>query len=314
MDTCFVVMPISTSEAYVQRYNDVDHFKHVLDDLFTPALKLVNYEVIPPAAAGSDLIHAEIIRNLEESNLVLCDISTLNPNVFFELGIRTSIDRPVVLVRDNLTTQIPFDTGSINTYTYEASLQPWILDNQLASLARHITEAEQRSEGRNSLWRYFGLTQRATPATIANPTEAKLDLVVQEVTRLTKMVRERSRSETDQRTTNDEAPAIAGGTFGSSGVSAKQIIAKVNQGTLTEIIPVKYAGFLAQVDDILNQNNARASRKMYDEEDDVLFLDTSRYVIYVDQLEQIAEAAEMSSAKYVIKVENPYPVRIGEDK
>src|ERR1700683_3403294 len=110
-------MPVTTSETWVQRYNDSEHFKHVLDHLFTPALTSVNYEAIPPTASGSDLIHAEIIRNLEECDLVLCDISTLNPNVFFELGIRTSLDRPVVLVRDNFTMKIPFDTGSINTYT-----------------------------------------------------------------------------------------------------------------------------------------------------------------------------------------------------
>lgn len=180
---CFVVMPVSTPEILAQRYNDSNHFKHVLDHLFTPALTSVNYEVVPPSASGSDLIHAEIIRNLEECDLVLCDISTLNPNVFFELGIRISLDRAVALVRDNFTTNIPFDTGSINTYTYESPLRPWTLESEISGLARHIAETAEKSRGRNSLWRYFGLTQRAVPAEIANPTEAKLDLLIAELSK-----------------------------------------------------------------------------------------------------------------------------------
>ena len=186
---CFVVMPVSTPEMWVQRYNDQEHFRHVLDHLFTPALTSANYEVVPPTASGSDLIHAEIIKNLEKCELVLCDISTSNPNVFFELGIRTSLDGPVVLVRDNFTTQLPFDTGSINTYTYESSLQPWILESQISGLAKHITEAAEKSGDRNSLWRYFGLTQRATPAEVTDPTQAKLDLLIGEVTRLANTAR-----------------------------------------------------------------------------------------------------------------------------
>src|SRR5262249_40027779 len=118
MGTCFVIMPITTPEEKLETYLDRDqHFGHVLDHLFTPALKECKLDVIPPVVSGSDVIHAEIIRNLEQADLVLCDISCLNPNVFFELGIRTALDRPVAIVKDGYTKRIPFDTGSINTYT-----------------------------------------------------------------------------------------------------------------------------------------------------------------------------------------------------
>jgi hypothetical protein len=173
-------------EIYVGRYNDPGHFKHVLDYLFTPALAAAGYEAVPPSVIGSGVIHAEIIQNLETCDMVLCDISTLNANVFFELGIRTSLDRPTILVRDEFTTQIPFDTGSINTYTYNASLQPWTLATDVEALTLNIQTTASKSDGRNGLWRYFGLTQRAAPAEISDPVQAKLDLLIGEVTRLTK--------------------------------------------------------------------------------------------------------------------------------
>lgn len=41
---------------------------------------------------------------VEEADMVLCDMSRLNANVFFELGIRTALDRPAALVKDDQTT------------------------------------------------------------------------------------------------------------------------------------------------------------------------------------------------------------------
>ena len=115
MPECFIIMPITTPEAMAPLYGgDKDHFQHVLDHLFKPAIEKAGLTPVPPAAEGSDVIHAEIIKNIEKADLVLCDMSCLNPNVFFELGIRTAVDKPVCMVKDELTPKVPFDTGIIN--------------------------------------------------------------------------------------------------------------------------------------------------------------------------------------------------------
>src|SRR5215216_3358973 len=154
-------MPISTSSEHARLYSDEAHFGHVLVHLMVPAVEKAGYEAIKPIAQGADLIHAEIIRNLETADMVLCDISTLNPNVFYELGVRTAVDKPVCVVRDTRTEQIPFDTSIINVHTYEPSLAPWILEDQVNLIASHLQASAQRGDGRNPLWRYFGLTTRA---------------------------------------------------------------------------------------------------------------------------------------------------------
>ena len=119
MATCFVIMPVTTPDHFLSAYNnDGAHFHHVLEHLFRPALEQLDFEVISPVAIGADLIHAEIIRNLETADLVLCDMSIVNPNVFFELGVRTALNRPVCLVKDDATERVPFDTGIINFHTY----------------------------------------------------------------------------------------------------------------------------------------------------------------------------------------------------
>lgn len=181
-------MPITTPADAVEQYRgDSDHFGHVLEHLFVPALENAGYEPIKPSAQGADLIQAEIISNLERADLVLCDISLLNPNVFFELGIRTALDRAVCLVRDDQTRRIPFDTGVLNFHTYHSGLQPWRLAQEVEALAEHIRQSAERASGRNALWRYFGLTQRGTEAINAAPTDpqaSQLELILDEIRNL----------------------------------------------------------------------------------------------------------------------------------
>src|SRR5262245_31430574 len=115
MKTCFIIMPINTPEDLVEFYNgDSDHFLHVLNCLFVPAVEACGLKAILPLVAGSEIIHGEIIKSLSSADLALCDISQLNANVFFEFGIRTALNKPVALVTDNTTANIPFDTGIIN--------------------------------------------------------------------------------------------------------------------------------------------------------------------------------------------------------
>jgi hypothetical protein len=116
-------MPITTPEKLLVEYKgDPDHFSHVLEHLFIPALKKAGFDPIPPKSIGSDIIQAEIIKHLASSELVLCDMSILNPNVFSEFGIRTALNKSVALVVDDKTERVPFDTSIINFHKYKSSL------------------------------------------------------------------------------------------------------------------------------------------------------------------------------------------------
>lgn len=157
-------MPITTPEHLITTYQgDKDHFQHVLDHLFIPAIKKAGLEPVPPKSHGSELIHATIIKKIEESDLLLCDISSLNPNVFFELGVRTALNKPVCLVRDDITANIPFDTNMINHHTYLHKLEPWNIENQINELSEHVSKSNSENKNENSLWKYFGLSLRAKP-------------------------------------------------------------------------------------------------------------------------------------------------------
>jgi hypothetical protein len=162
MPKCFIIMPITTRPELLPIYeNDVDHFKHVLEHLFIPAVKNAGFEPIPPATEGSDVIHAKIISNLSAADMVLCDMSALNPNVFFEMGIRTALNKPTCLIKDDVTTHVPFDASIINYHTYAAKLMAWNINSETGKLLKHIKKTVSSEQPGNAMWHFFGLSDVA---------------------------------------------------------------------------------------------------------------------------------------------------------
>ncbi|MCP4610312.1 MAG: hypothetical protein GY845_16500 [Planctomycetes bacterium] len=184
---CFIIMPITTPEQLVERYKGDDkHFDHVLEHLFVPALTEAGFNPISPKSTGSNVIQAEIIKQLSDCELVLCDMSILNPNVFYEFGIRTALDKPVALVVDNKTKPIPFDTNILNYHEYDSEVVPWTLEDQMKELTKHVKAAYNKSKDQNALWKYFGVAQTGT----FKPEEAemgeKIDLIMNKLSALEK--------------------------------------------------------------------------------------------------------------------------------
>jgi hypothetical protein len=162
MPKCFIIMPITTRPELLPVYeNDVDHFKHVLEHLLVPTINAAGFEPVPPVAEGSDVIHASIISNLTTADMVLCDMSALNPNVFFELGIRTALNKPTCMIKDDATAHVPFDTSIVNYHTYAAKLMAWNAKTESDKLLSHIQKTVSSEQPGNALWRYFGLSHAA---------------------------------------------------------------------------------------------------------------------------------------------------------
>lgn len=189
MPTCFVIMPITTPPSVREAYRDDDHFAHVLEHLFTPALGAAGYEVWPPSATGSDLIQGEIIRQLDQADLVLCDMTSLNANVFFELGIRTALDKPVAMVKDRHTENIPFDVGSMSCHEYDGRMEAWTLPAQVDGLTAHVQACTSRDGTRNTLWKYFGIEAQARVGSAGTSDDDKLDYLVRQIEDLRNDVR-----------------------------------------------------------------------------------------------------------------------------
>lgn len=112
--TCFIVCPISEKGTETR-----DHSDQLLEYLLEPVCKELSFEVIRiDKLPHNNSITNEIFKFLNEADLVIGDTTDDNPNCFYEIGYRTALQKPIILVREN-GSKLPFDVAGINTYTYQ---------------------------------------------------------------------------------------------------------------------------------------------------------------------------------------------------
>ena len=120
---CFFVSPIGEEDSKERiRSNNVMKYllKPVLSDL---GFKITRADDIN----STDKFDDSIYKNLYKSDLVIVDITGLNPNVFLELGYRMSLNdhlnnSPLIIIKDKCDkSKIPFDivTHPVNQYTFD---------------------------------------------------------------------------------------------------------------------------------------------------------------------------------------------------
>jgi hypothetical protein len=116
------------------RHDEVD-FDKVYDDIIRPGVESLNKHGLKIKCLRCDkveragLIHERMLDYIADADVAVVDITTENPNVFYELGVRHALrDRVTVLIRREGTSN-PFNIGGMTTIGYD-------LDEQSARRAR----------------------------------------------------------------------------------------------------------------------------------------------------------------------------------
>lgn len=121
-ETCFIVMPFGKKEADGQTID----FDAIYNSVFMPAVnavtlpeggKLVARRTDQDFFTGD--ITVEMFRYLEYSRFVLADITSLNPNVFYELGVRHRARQSGTAIFRQIEVKLPFDIAHIKAFAYE---------------------------------------------------------------------------------------------------------------------------------------------------------------------------------------------------
>ena len=101
----------------LQRYgSDTTHWSEVSQGLIVPAVREAGLACErDDEDAASRLIAENIWHKLEDADVVLCDLSAHNPNLYLELGWALRADKRFVLIKDDLT-DFNFDLNQFYTY------------------------------------------------------------------------------------------------------------------------------------------------------------------------------------------------------
>lgn len=114
MRKCFVVSPIG-EDGSVIRNNADKLFKYIVK----PVCEACEFEAIRVDRLNdANSITQTIIEYLEESDLVIADISSHNPNVFYEMGFRARTKKPIIHLKTK-NEKLPFDINTIRTFEYD---------------------------------------------------------------------------------------------------------------------------------------------------------------------------------------------------
>lgn len=134
---CFIVAPIGSEGSEIRRA-----IEGLLDAVLRPVLEdLHGYEVeIAHKISASGSISDQIMNFLLEADLVVVDLTGLNPNVMYELAIRHCIGLPlIVIARDG--TNLPFDVVQERTIFYQNDMHGAVdLRDRLDTAVKNINE------------------------------------------------------------------------------------------------------------------------------------------------------------------------------
>lgn len=133
---CFIIMPISkTKEPHTEEYwtNHYNFLKNRIEEI-------PNLEVHRSEALRGDILR-DIIKNLITSEIVLADLTDLNPNVYWELGVRQSFKHRTITIAE-IRKKIAFDMGmkSILRYYPKDSLKNEEFVKKLKKAILHCIE------------------------------------------------------------------------------------------------------------------------------------------------------------------------------
>jgi hypothetical protein len=132
---CFVVSPIGNDDS-----EDRIHADWLLDEIVRPVFADRSDFVVKRGDQFSEpgLIDSQVIDALLNSELVIADLSTLNPNVFYEIGIRHMAQKPIIHMHIAGGDRIPFDVSLFRTIEF-SRLRPRDLEVARARLQEAVS-------------------------------------------------------------------------------------------------------------------------------------------------------------------------------
>lgn len=133
-DTCFVMMPFA------------GHLGKYYSEIYEPAIIKAGLKPVraDDEIFGTGKIIDQIWRGISQAKVLIAELTSRNPNVFYELGLAHAVQKPVVLVSSN-EEDVPFDLNHIRVIYYDIH-DPFWGDKLIEKVAENILSAISNPE------------------------------------------------------------------------------------------------------------------------------------------------------------------------
>lgn len=151
---CFIIGPMFDVDFKVgsgrAKLTRVPRLKILKDYIIQPLLERVTqtpYQIHTPYDLPGGLIMNQVIAAIDRADLVIADMTTYNPNVFYEVALAHAIGVPTLMIREtpdpNVPERFPFDLSAyryFDIHIYDPGRSKDILFSELQSLTRLIDD------------------------------------------------------------------------------------------------------------------------------------------------------------------------------
>lgn len=142
-ESCFVMMPFAAPHG--------DYYSKV----YKPAIEKAGLRPVRADTEifGTGKIMDQIWSGIHAAKVLVAELTTRNPNVFYELGLAHALEKPVVLICGN-EADVPFDLKHIRVIYYDTSDPFWgnklmdkVAENILSAIANPQEAVLMRKDG-----------------------------------------------------------------------------------------------------------------------------------------------------------------------
>jgi hypothetical protein len=132
--SCFVMMPFA------------DPHGLYYEKVYAPAIEKAGLRPVRADASifGTGKIMDQVWSGINAATVLVAELTTKNPNVFYELGLAHALKKPVVLVSSN-EDDVPFDLKHIRVIYYDVN-DPFWGNKLIEKVAENILSAIQNPE------------------------------------------------------------------------------------------------------------------------------------------------------------------------
>lgn len=158
---CFILMPFGKKKD--ENGNEID-FDKIYNEFIKPAIINTNLE---PIRADEEqiggIIHKPMYERLMLCDYAVADLSILNANVFYELGIRHAVRPYSTITLYEEKSSLPFDVSFLRSIPYNKNLSN--LEELKSNLTNNLLKAKENKENDSPL---FQLIDGIKPSNIAH--------------------------------------------------------------------------------------------------------------------------------------------------